>query len=146
MSQDDGFLQVTPLLRLPLAELVVRATPSGGPGGQHANRSSTRIEVWWDIAASPTLDEAQRARLLERLGRRLDRTGRLRIVSDARRSQWRNREAALERLAEVTASALHRAPARRPTKPTRASVERRLEAKRARAGRKRDRRARPTDE
>lgn len=146
MSQDDGFLRITPALRLPLSELVVRATPSGGPGGQHANRSSTRIELWWDIAASPALNEAQRSRLLERLGRRLDRAGRLRIVSDAQRSQTQNREAALERLVEVTAAALYRPPARRPTKPTRASVERRLEAKRARSGRKRDRRTRPQDD
>ena len=129
MSQDAGVLRITSALHLPLAELVVRATPSGGPGGQHANRSSTRIEVWWDIAASPSLDQTQRARLLERLGRRLDRAGRLRIVSDSRRSQLQNREAALERLAEVTAAALYRAPTRRPTKPTRASVERRLQAK-----------------
>lgn len=146
MSQDDGLLRITPVLSLPLSELVVRATPSGGPGGQHANRSSTRIELWWDIGSSPTLNEAQRARLLERLGRRLDRAGRLRIVSDGQRSQSQNREAALRRLAEVTAAALYRPPTRRPTKPTRASVERRLEAKRARSGRKRDRRTRPQDE
>lgn len=146
MTQDGGFLEITTELRLPLAELVVRATPSGGPGGQHANRSSTRVEVWWDVMASPSLSELQRARLAERLGRRLDRAGRLRIVCDSRRSQLQNREEALARLAEVAAAALYRPPRRRATRPTRASVERRLESKRARGARKRDRRTRPSDE
>ena len=140
MIGEDGLLEITPALRLPVRELTFRATPAGGPGGQHANRSSTRIELWWDVAASPSLTEAQRALVSSRLGRRLDREGRLRIVSAERRSQSQNREAALDRLVTLVASALQVAPPRRRTRPTRGSVEARLAAKRRRAARKRDRR------
>ena len=140
MIGEDGLLEITPALRLPVRELTFRATPAGGPGGQHANRSSTRIELWWDVAASPSLTEAQRALVSSRLGRRLDREGRLRIVSAERRSQSQNREAALGRLVTLVASALQVAPPRRRTRPTRGSVEARLAAKRRRAARKRDRR------
>ena len=140
MIGEDGLLEITPALRLPVRELTFRATPAGGPGGQHANRSSTRIELWWDVAASPSLTEAQRALVSSRLGRRLDREGRLRIVSAERRSQSQNREAALSRLVTLVASALQVAPPRRRTRPTRGSVEARLAAKRRRAARKRDRR------
>ena len=140
MIGEDGLLEITPALRLPVRELTFRATPAGGPGGQHANRSSTRIELWWDVAASPSLTEAQRALVSSRLGRRLDREGRLRIVSAERRSQSQNREAALGRLVTLVASALQVAPPRRRTRPTSGSVEARLAAKRRRAARKRDRR------
>ena len=90
----DGYLEIAPALRLPLAELDYRATRSGGPGGQHVNTSSTRIEVWWDVRSSPTLTEEQRARLLQALATRLDGEGKLRVVASASRSQLRNREAA----------------------------------------------------
>src|SRR5256885_7670098 len=103
---DTPFLEVSPTLRLPLAELDFRASRSGGPGGQHVNTSSTRIEVWWDVARSPILSEAQRALLLERLAPRLDSTGRLRLVSSGSRSQLRNREDVTERLRSVVAGAL----------------------------------------
>lgn len=139
MIAEDGLLEITPALRLPVRELTFRATPAGGPGGQHANRSSTRIELWWNVAGSPSLTEAQRALVTTRLGRRLDREGRLRIVSAERRSQAQNREAALARLVTLVASALQVAPPRRRTRPTRGSVEARLAAKRRRAARKRDR-------
>ena len=99
-------LDVSPALRLPLAELEYRASRSGGPGGQHVNTSSTRVEVWWDVAASPSLSEAQRVRLLSRLASRLDGTGRLRLVSSGTRSQLRNREEVTERLRELVAKAL----------------------------------------
>jgi ribosome-associated protein len=146
MMDGDGLLEITPALRLPVRELSFRATPAGGPGGQHANRSSTRIELWWDVAASPSLTEAQRARIIARLGRRLDATGQLRLVSAERRSQSQNREAALERLVTLVRAALHVAPLRRRTKPTRASVEKRLAAKRLRASRKRERRSGDRDD
>jgi ribosome-associated protein len=136
----DGYLEITPALLLPLSELDYRATRSGGPGGQHVNTSSTRIEVWWDIGASPTLTEEQRARLLARLATRLGGEGRLRIVASESRSQLRNREAATERLREVVATALAVAKPRKRTKPSRAAKAARLEAKRRRAATKRERR------
>jgi ribosome-associated protein len=88
---DANLLEITPDLRLPLAELEYRASRSGGPGGQHVNTSSTRVEVWWNVAASPSLTPEQRAQLLTRLGSRLDSSGRLRLVSSGTRSQLRNR-------------------------------------------------------
>jgi ribosome-associated protein len=146
MIDEDGLLEITADLRIPVRELTFRASPAGGPGGQHANRSSTRIELWWDVGGSPTLTDSQRALLIQQLARRLDAGGRLRLVSGARRSQLQNREAAVERFAGLVAAALHVAPPRRRTRPTRASVERRLQKKRLRASRKRDRQAREPDE
>ena len=142
---EASHLDISPDLRLPLAELEFRATRSGGPGGQHVNTSSTRVEVWWDVAASPSLTEDQRARLLSRLATRLDGAGRLRLVSSGTRSQLRNREDVTERLQQVVASALVVARPRRRTKPTRAAKRARVEAKRRRSAVKRDRRP-PRDE
>ena len=136
----DGYLEVTPALLLPLAELDYRATRAGGPGGQHVNTSSTRIEVWWDVRSSPTLSGEQRALVLERLATRIDGEGRLRIVASESRSQLRNREAATERLRELVASALAVRKPRKRTRPTRAAKAARLEAKRRRAATKRRRR------
>jgi ribosome-associated protein len=137
---DPGYLTISPDLRLPLGELEYRASRSGGPGGQHVNTSSTRVEVWWDVATSPSLSEEQRARLLTRLASRLDSSGRLRLVSSGSRSQLRNREDATARLREVVVEALHVPKRRRPTRPTKASKTARLEAKRRRSSRKRERR------
>ena len=140
MSVPDGFLEITPALLLPLTELEYRATRSGGPGGQHVNTSSTRIEVWWSVRTSPSLTEEQRERLLHRLASRLDRDGRLRIVASGSRSQHRNRETATERLRELVAGALAVPKARKRTKPSRAAKAARLDAKRRRSAVKRDRR------
>src|SRR4051812_13552708 len=118
---DDAFLDVSPVLRIPRGELTFRATRSGGPGGQHVNTSSTRVELWWDVAGSPTLDDATRARLLSRLGTRLDAAGQLRIVASESRSQLRNREAALERLQALLVDALKQRKPRRKTKVPRAA-------------------------
>jgi ribosome-associated protein len=137
---DDGLLAVDATLSIPLAELTYRASRSGGPGGQHVNTSSTRIEVVWDIAASPSLDDAQRARLLEQLAPRLDKEGRLRLVSGATRSQLQNRADVTARLARLVAEALHVPRPRKHTKPSRAAKAARLEAKRQRAGLKASRR------
>jgi ribosome-associated protein len=136
---DQNSLEITPELRIPLSELEFRASRSSGPGGQHVNTSSTRIEVWWDVAGSTTLAPEQRARLLQRLSSRLDSAGRLRLVSGASRSQLRNREAVTERLRVVVAAALAVPKKRKPTKPSRAAKEARLEAKRRRAAIKRRR-------
>jgi ribosome-associated protein len=138
-------LVVTPNLSIPLAEIVIRATPSSGPGGQHVNRSATRIEAVWNVTASPVLNPAQRSRLQLRLATRLDGEGNLRVVASDRRSQLQNRSAALERLAGVVSRALAVPKARRATKPTRASKERRLDSKKRRGTTKRERRQ-PPDE
>lgn len=142
----DGYLEITPALLLPLAELDYRATRAGGPGGQHVNTSSTRVEVWWDVGTSPTLSDEQRARLLERLANRLDGEGRLRVVASDSRSQHRNREAATERLRDLVAAALAVRKPRKRTRPTRAAKAARLDAKRRRSAVKRDRRPPRHDE
>jgi ribosome-associated protein len=142
----DSELEITPALRLPRSELEYYATRSGGPGGQHVNTSSTRVEVWWDIGSSPSLTEDQRSRLLSRLARRVDNAGRLRVVASQSRSQLRNREAATERLKELVAAALVVSKPRKRTKPSRAAKAARLEAKRRRSALKRERRAPPVEE
>lgn len=137
---EANVLDVSPGLRLPLAELEFRATRSGGPGGQHVNTSSTRVEVSWDLAGSPSVTPDQRDRLMRRLATRLDSTGRLRLVSTSSRSQLRNREDVVERLRRLLAEALVVPKVRRRTKPSRAAKAARVESKRRRAATKRDRR------
>lgn len=139
MTDSAGLLPVGDGVRIPRSELRFRATRSGGPGGQHVNTSSTRVELEWDAAASPSLSEAQRARVLERLANRTDKEGVLRLVASEERSQHRNREAAVERFRELLAAALHVPKRRRKTRPTRASREKRLRSKRQRAQTKRQR-------
>jgi ribosome-associated protein len=136
---ETASLEVAFDLRLPLAELEFRASRSGGPGGQHVNTSSTRVELWWDVANSPTLSDEQRRRLLDRLATRLDGNGRLRVVAGGTRSQLRNREEATERLRQMVAEALMVTKARKRTRPSRAAKAGRLEDKRRRAAVKRDR-------
>lgn len=139
-------LDISPELRLPLSELDVRASRAGGPGGQHVNTSSTRVELWWDVAGSRALSEEQRQRLLARLAGRLDRAGRLRVVEGGSRSQLRNRQAATERLTRLVAEALRIPKTRKRTRPSRAAKAARLEAKRRRAAVKRERRRPPGDD
>jgi ribosome-associated protein len=119
---------------VPLDEVELRTSRSSGPGGQHANVTASRVEAVFDVAASQALSEAQRARLLERLGPRVT------AVAQDSRSQLRNRELALERLRAKLEAALHVQRPRRPTKPTAASRERRLTGKRADSQRKEARR------
>jgi ribosome-associated protein len=137
---DGPRLRVTRDLSIPLDEVTVRASRSSGPGGQHANVTASRIEAIFDVEASRSLSETQRARLRARYGPRVTA-----VAQDAR-SQARNRELALERLRERIARGLHVPRARHATKPTRGSKERRLETKRKLAQRKRDRRRPPTDQ
>lgn len=132
-------LRVTRGVVIPLDELTWRFTTSGGPGGQHANKTSTRAEVRFDVESSPSLGPRQRARLLERLGPSV------RAASGDERSQTRNREVALRRLAERLAAGLHSERPRVPTKPTQGSKVRRLEDKRRQSTRKRDRVVRGDD-
>lgn len=132
-------LHITGDLAIPLDEVSVRASRSSGPGGQHANVTASRIEASFDVAASGTLSDAQKARVTARCGPVV------RAIAQDARSQARNRALALERLAGRIARALEVPRARRPTKPTRASRTRRLDAKRRASERKRDRR-RPAGE
>jgi ribosome-associated protein len=119
---------------IPLAEITLRTSRSSGPGGQHANVTASRVEAVFDVLATPSLTEAQRARVLARVGPRLV------AVAQDERSQTRNRELALSRLAERLERALAVPRSRRPTKPTRASRVRRLQAKRQASQRKLQRR------
>ncbi len=127
-------LKINEGLSIPLAEVELRASRSSGPGGQHANVTASRVEAAFDVEASGALDESQRARLLERVGPVVT------AVAQEARGQARNRELALERLAEKIAAGLRVQRRRRPTRPSRASRERRLEQKRRTAERKRARR------
>ena len=133
-------LRVNARLALPLAEIELRASRSSGPGGQHANVTASRVEAVFDVEASATLDERQRARLRQRLGPVVTA-----VAQDAR-GQARNRELALERLAAKLAAGLRVQRKRRPTRPTRASRQRRLEQKRRTGERKRGRRPPSFDE
>jgi ribosome-associated protein len=142
----DGALTVNGRLRIPREELTIRASRAGGPGGQHVNTSSTRIEVVWNIDRSTALHDADRARLRERLASRIDADGNVRVVAAESRSQRRNRDMAEERLAELVRQALVIPKRRRATRPTKASVEARLTDKRRRSSTKHDRRRRPDDD
>jgi len=126
-------LRITGELTIPLSEVTVRASRSSGPGGQHANVTASRVEASFDVLASSTLTDAQRERVLARVGPRVV------AISQDERSQARNRELALARLGERLARALA-TPKRRATRPTAASRERRLQAKRRGTERKRERR------
>jgi ribosome-associated protein len=126
-------LQLTPELSIPLSEVTQRTSRSSGPGGQHANVTASRVEASFDVLASSSLSDSQRSRLLARLGPQVT------AVAQDSRSQMRNRELALERLANRLSTALARPKRRRATKPTVASRERRLQAKRQASERKRGR-------
>jgi ribosome-associated protein len=130
-----GTLTIAPGIVIPERELTWRFSASGGPGGQHVNTSNTRAEVTFDVAGSPNLPEWARERLMNRLGPVVS------VAASDRRSQARNRELALARLAARLQSALDVAPPRRPTRPTLATQKRRVEAKRRRGELKRDRRS-----
>jgi ribosome-associated protein len=119
---------------IPLREITVRAMRSSGPGGQHANTTATRIEATLDVAASQSLTDEQKRRIIARAGPRVT------AVAQDERSQARNRELALERLAARLSNALAVRRPRRKTRPTKGSVERRLQGKRVRSERKRARR------
>ena len=130
----DESIQVTRSVSLPRSEIEFRFSRSSGPGGQHAQKSDTRVEASFDVEASAALSEAQKRRVLAKAGPVL------RAIAQDERSQWRNRELATERLVESLRQALKVERRRRPTKPTKASKERRLEQKRRRGDTKRLRR------
>ncbi len=132
-------LRINERLSLPLSEIELRTSRSSGPGGQHANVTASRVEAVFDVEASVSLDDAQRRRLLERLGPVVT------AVSQDARGQARNRELALERLAAKIAAGLRVPRKRRPTKPSRASRKRRLDQKRQVGEKKRARRKPPLE-
>lgn len=122
-------LKVSGTVRIPRSELEVRATRSGGPGGQHVNTSSTKIELRWNPGVSVALSDAQRERLLGNLSSKLDSEGWLRLTASEHRSQLQNREAAEARLVAIVKGGLVVPKLRRPTKPTYTSRLKRLEGK-----------------
>jgi len=138
---DAGRLVIRPGLSVPLEEIEFRADPSGGPGGQHANKTSTRVEVRYAVLRSPVFGPRHRALLAEALATRLTADGVLRVVSARERSQLQNRRAALARLAELIARGLERPAPRTATRPTKASQEKRIEAKKKRSAIKAGRRS-----
>lgn len=127
-------VRVTSSLRIPVSELQYRFSASGGPGGQHANKVATRVELRFDVAGSPSLGPYQRIRLLEKLG------AEVRVVADDERSQMRNRQLATDRFRQRLAAALRVEKSRRPTRPTKGAKERRLADKRKLSQRKQSRR------
>jgi ribosome-associated protein len=135
-----GPLRVTRSVVIPERELTWRFSRSSGPGGQSVNTADSRVELSVDVARTSALGPIQRARVLERLSRRLV-DGVLTVRATEHRSQLRNREAALERMAKILGDALAPPPRRRPTKPTRGAVERRLADKKRRSRTKRLRRS-----
>ena len=130
----DDPMRVTRTVSVPLAEVELRVSRSSGPGGQHANVTASRVEAVFDVEASTALSDIQKRRVIARVGPRLT------AVAQDTRSQARNRELALERLRDRLAAALAVPRKRRPTRPSRAADERRLEEKRQRAQRKQRRR------
>jgi ribosome-associated protein len=135
----DG-VRVNESVVIPRDELVARASRSGGAGGQHVNTSSTRIELVWNVAASRALTHEQRERVMQKLSSRLDGDRNLRVVASDRRSQRQNRESAEVRMADLVRGALVVPKTRRPTKPSRASKQARLDSKRRVSEKKRERR------
>jgi ribosome-associated protein len=133
MSERES-IRVTRSVSIPRAEIELRFSRSSGPGGQHAQKSDTRVEAVFDVEASSALTDTQKRRVVAKAGPVL------RAVAQDERSQWRNRELALERLTEQLRDALRVPRRRRPTAPSKAAVERRLDQKRRRAQTKRLRR------
>jgi ribosome-associated protein len=131
---NDGSLFIRARLTIPSDEVALRVTTSGGPGGQHANRSLTRVVVSFDVEGSLVLTHADRELLLEKIGPVV------RSSASRFRSQGQNRSAALEQLAQKIATGLTRLPPRRPTKPTKGSKVRRVDEKKARGRVKQQRR------
>ncbi len=140
----DDLIRVTPQLVIPLDEIELRFSRSAGPGGQKVNKTSTRVELLYDVAHSAALSDAQRELLLVRLHQYLDGEGVLHLTSSTTASQWRNRLDVLERLRLVLAQALQVPKRRIATRPTRASIERRLARKRQHGELKRQRQ-KPSD-
>ena len=142
---DTTDLTINSQLRLPLAELRYRFARSSGPGGQHVNKAETQVELTFDVAHSPSLSDVQRQRILSKLKNLIDGEGVLHLTAQSERSQLRNREAVTERFQQLLAQALHVPKKRRPTKPSAASHERRIEGKKQRGQIKKLRKSLPDE-
>jgi ribosome-associated protein len=142
----DRDLSVRKDLIIPAGELGFSASRSGGPGGQHVNRTASRVTLRWSVTDSRVLSDARRARLRSKLAARLTNDGELIVHADTERSQLENKRLARERLAGLVREALKVPKARRKSKPTRAARERRLEGKRRRSDIKRRRRRPPRED
>jgi ribosome-associated protein len=130
---DEGVLEIDGGVWVHRSELSFRATRAGGPGGQHVNTSSTRVELAWDVAGTPSLTEEQRARVMAKLANRINTEGVLLLTEGGSRSQHQNKEAVTERFQKLLRQALHVPKARKKTGPPRASREARLHAKKQRS-------------
>lgn len=126
-------IEIPKTMSIPLSELSFRFSRSGGPGGQHANKAETRVELLFDVANSPSLTDAQRRRVMRRLSNRIDSDGVLHVTSQATRSQKQNRDRAIERFTRLLEKALQPQKRRKRTKPSRAADERRLQEKKHRS-------------
>ena len=144
-TEDDRALSVNERLAIPRSELGVRATRASGAGGQHVNKTSTRVEITWNVATSPSLTETDRARLTTRLASRLSDGGELRVVASDTRSQLQNRELAETRIADIVRRALVIPKARKKTRPSRAAKQARLTDKKRVSEKKRVRRSNTDD-
>jgi ribosome-associated protein len=134
---EEDNLQINESTVIPVSELRFRFSRSSGPGGQHVQKTSTRVELLFDVANSPSLTDAQRSRVLDRLSGYVDSAGVLHLFSQSARSQLRNRQEAVDRFQALIRHALKRRRRRKPTRPSAASRERRLQKKRERSQRKR---------
>ncbi|MCH8251780.1 MAG: aminoacyl-tRNA hydrolase [Planctomycetes bacterium] len=137
-------VEINPTLAIPRAELRFVCSRSPGPGGQNVNKVNTRVTLHFDVATSPLLTEAQRARILDKLSTRIDRSGVLRVVSSRHRTQIANRRAVVQRFAELLADALLRPKPRKQTRVSKGAIARRLETKAQRSAVKRLRGVRPS--
>ncbi len=146
LEDESKWVRINEELALPVSELDFRFSRSSGPGGQHVQRSDTRVELLFDVANSSSLSEEQRGRILHRLGGYIDGEGVLRVVSSATRSQLSNREDAVQRFQALLAGALRVHRRRIPTRPTASSREERLSTKRSRSRVKQMRRRPAGDE
>ncbi len=136
----QNVVAVNESLSIPRSELDIRVSRSSGAGGQHVNKTSSRVEIFWNVLASRALSEEQRTRLREKLASRLTTDGSVRVVASDMRSQSRNRDLAEERLVDLVRRALIIPRKRKATKPTRAAKEARLESKKRHSSKKRERR------
>ncbi len=137
--KDKETIQIDAQTSIPLGELDFRFSRSGGPGGQHANRSETRVELLFDVGRSPSLSDVQREKIRAHLKHLIDQEGVLHLNSESSRSQHQNREETIARLEKLLREALRPRKKRRPTRPSRAAKERRLEEKQRQSAKKRDR-------
>ncbi len=138
---ESNRIPITAEISISLAELRFRFVRSSAPGGQHVNKAATQVELTFDVAGSPSLNHAQRQRVLAALKNTIDRDGVLHLESQSTRSQWRNRQDIIERFQTLLRNALKPRKRRRPTQPTAAAKERRLQKKKRRSAIKRARRA-----